>query len=248
MNLRFTLKKTSEINQSEEKQISEEFARAFGTRLPSNDYFNWKYRCNPNGDSLHLIAFVDNEFAGCRTFWNIGAKDESYQCVDTFTLQEYRKVGIFQHGTEFLIKHYNFNFFNCPNENSEPQYKKYGWEINTTLKPKLSNFNAMKSFSPEINWTKETLQWRYKKHPVFKYLQFTQDSKFFIFRVKRHIPILLGYSYSNPELRELYKPLSIFCACYDSFPGLAIEFGRLTKIYSKNSRMKHINAYWLDML
>ena len=52
-----------------------------------DNYFKWKFRDNPFGDSLHIICTQDDEVIASRVFWRLDIdRIEAYQCVDTSVL------------------------------------------------------------------------------------------------------------------------------------------------------------------
>jgi hypothetical protein len=215
--------------------------------LPCKNYFLWKYRQNPFGESLHLFASANGEFAGCRSFWNLGFLGSALQCVDTFTNTKFRGAGVFKLGTEYLLQNHDLRFYNAPNSISEKQYLKYGWRVSSTLKPKITLSRNLYPYAPEIGWAPEQLHWRYKCHPFFTYMQTVIEEKYFIFRIKKGVPVLLGYVRSDPKLTRIGKSRSMISAYYGNFPGIAVEFGGLTNILVKEINNAAIDSYWLDM-
>jgi hypothetical protein len=247
MNITFELKNTSDVTREEEELLNASFSESFDMRLPCANYFQWKYRENPFGQSRHLFAYADNVFAGCRSFWNLGFTGGALQCVDSFTNTKLRGVGVFKLGTEYLLKDYNLNFYNAPNSISRRQYLKYGWRISSILKPKIAYFKTICNHAPEIKWTHSQIKWRYKCHPYFTYMQVAIKEKYFIFRIKKGVPVLLGYVTSDPGLPGIQRARIILSAYYGAFPGLGIEFGGLTSVLVKGFEDASIDSYWLDM-
>lgn len=248
MSISFKLKKTSDISLHEEGFLNTSFTNAFKMSLPCENYFSWKYRENPFGESLHLFSYVDGIFAGCRSFWNLGFSQSALQCVDSFTNANFRGIGIFKLGSEFLLSNHDLSFYNAPNELSERQYLKYGWRHISSLKPKISLLKNILPYTPEINWSEEAILWRYKQHPYFLYKQAKIDSKYYIFRIKKGVPIMLGYSRFDPGLYTIYNSRILPTAYYGHFSGFALEFGRVTNILEYG--LYHngfIDSYWLDM-
>lgn len=247
MNISFELKKTSAVSQQEEEILNYYFADSFNMMLPCKHYFSWKYRQNPFGESLHLFARVNGDFAGCRSFWNLGFLDSALQCVDTFTNTRFRGLGVFKLGTEYLLKSHDFKFYNAPNPVSEKQYLKNGWRISSVLKPKITLTSKLYCHAPEIKWNADQLRWRYKDHPFFNYMQTAIRDKHFIFRIKKGVPVLLGYATTDPKLARIQQPRRMLSAYYGNFPGIALEFGGLTKVLINGFDIPAIDSYWFDM-
>jgi len=58
---------TDEINHDLECKIMECFNKTF-SQTKSIDYFQWKFRDNPFGKSLHIIVFDKNKVVATRVF------------------------------------------------------------------------------------------------------------------------------------------------------------------------------------
>ncbi|MFG2824701.1 GNAT family N-acetyltransferase [Kitasatospora sp. NPDC048365] len=106
-----------------------------GTR--SADFFTWKHRRNPFGDSPGLVAVApDGRLAGVRLFlrWQFRGADgrpvAAVRPVDTATHPDFQGRGIFRRLTVDLLEQVSGDaelVFNTPNGNSLPGYLKMGW-------------------------------------------------------------------------------------------------------------------------
>ena len=92
--MKFSYYWTSEVNQTLEKKIMSCFDKTF-YQNSSKNYFKWKYRDNPFGESLHIIALNKNNVVATRSFWRLDIdKTKAYQCVDTAVLPKKKKKEI----------------------------------------------------------------------------------------------------------------------------------------------------------
>lgn len=106
-----------------------------GTR--SAELWRWKHRRNPFGRSLVLVAEVEGELAGLRTFmrWRFtrhGRTIPAVRAVDTATHPRFQGRGIFTRLTRQALSELAADsnlVFNTPNSNSLPGYLKMGWTI-----------------------------------------------------------------------------------------------------------------------
>lgn len=103
----------------------------------TREFFDWKHRKNPFGQSPMWVAEVGGQLVGVRLFmrwqwrWQNGHVASAVRAVDTATHPDFQGKGIFkkltlalvdqvaQDGVEFI--------FNTPNEKSRPGYLKMGW-------------------------------------------------------------------------------------------------------------------------
>jgi len=89
--MKFSYYWTSEVNQALEKKIMLCFDKTFNNNSSKN-YFKWKYRNNPFGESLHIIALNKNKVVASRAFWRLDIdKTKAYQSVDTAVLPNFQK-------------------------------------------------------------------------------------------------------------------------------------------------------------
>jgi GNAT superfamily N-acetyltransferase len=105
-----------------------------GTR--SAEFFDWKHRRNPFGQSPGLVAEdADGRLAGVRLFlrwqWRSGGRViPAVRPVDTATHPDFRGRGIFRDLTLRLLEEVAADtelVFNTPNGSSLPGYLKMGW-------------------------------------------------------------------------------------------------------------------------
>jgi hypothetical protein len=216
---------TRQISQTLEKKIMACFDRTFN-RNSSKNYFKWKYRNNPFGDSLHIIALDKKKVVASRAFWRLDVnKTEAYQCVDTAVLPKFQNKGIFKKtaliATKILKKKL---IYNSPNKNSGPAYLKCGWKniSNSNLTKINITFFMLKS-SPEISWCFKTLEWRYKKNPNQKYYNLKKGQNYYIFReIRKRFFLLVGKTNINLNLPNINP---FICFTYDySCLGLPFRF------------------------
>lgn len=246
MDLKNKLFTTSQLRVEDIENINNLFCLTFNIDLPSFNYFEWKYIKNPFGDSLHVLTYDNDELVAVRSFWLLDENKKNYQCVDTCVLPNYQGKGIFKLTTNFILEK-KLCFYNAPNSLSRPQYLKYGWKSIKSFKPRIGLFKDVIKFASYISWSSEVLQWRYIDHPFFKYKQFKLGDKYFIFRMKKNIPVLLGYTFVNSNLTDLTFFETFFCCSYDYFEGFSLEFGILTTIVSRDSSTQFLDLYLLDM-
>lgn len=246
MKLEHKILKTAEINTEFEKIITEIFTKSFSQKLPSQNYFNWKYKNNPEGDSLHLLTMAEGKWIASRAFWRIGLGKKDYQCVDTCVLPDFQKLGVFEATSKYALSNINASFYNIPNSKSLPQYKKYGWKVNNYLKPRVYFFRNLVFNTPTIQISEKAARWRYKEHPFFEYRYKRYKGFYYIFRVKKNIPILIGKLEFNIGLRPI-SLLGGLCCSYSTIPGVGIEFGSISTVISNNHSLPPLEPYWFDM-
>lgn len=111
--------------------------QAVWNRDRSRDWFEWKYVDNPYAAAVPIfVAERGDEIVGARPFmvFRLRAGDETrlaYQPSDTMVHPDHRRRGLFTRMTERAIEHYADGppslFFNFPNSQSLPGYRKLGW-------------------------------------------------------------------------------------------------------------------------
>jgi GNAT superfamily N-acetyltransferase len=117
------------------------FAAALGWRRqdPNEEFFHWKHRENPFGDSPAWVALDEGRVVGYRTFlrWRFldeqGRAVRAVRAVDTATDPAYQGRGIFRtltlRGVAELTLAGEGLVFNTPNDQSRPGYLKMGWSV-----------------------------------------------------------------------------------------------------------------------
>lgn len=104
--------------------------------------FEWKHLRNPFGRSIALVAEVDGEVVGLRSFmrWRLagvsGARGlAAVRAVDTATAPSVQRLGIFSRLTMEAVAACEAEgvalVFNTPNDRSRPGYLKMGWKVVT---------------------------------------------------------------------------------------------------------------------
>lgn len=115
------------------------YSEVFDTWEPSRSWFDWKYSANPYVDELPIVvAERDGDLVGARPFFALpmAIGRSAYlalQPADTMVHPEHRGQGLFTTMTQRAIDHYTEReptfFFNFPNDQSLPGYRKLGWEV-----------------------------------------------------------------------------------------------------------------------
>ena len=104
--------------------------------------FEWKHLRNPFGRSIALVAEIEGEVVGLRSFmrWRLagapGARAvTAVRAVDTATSPAVQRLGIFSRLTKEAVAACAAEgvamVFNTPNDRSRPGYLKMGWQIVT---------------------------------------------------------------------------------------------------------------------
>ncbi len=127
-----------------------------------SDYWNWKFKQNPFGESILTVAEAEGEIIGFDHLWpwEFILKDEIYKAAqpcDLAVRKDYRGKGMFKKMRLFSIQSARRDgvqfLFNFPNKNSLQGNKSLGavylgeilWQVKV-LKP----FNVLKSYFSEI--------------------------------------------------------------------------------------------------
>lgn len=131
--MRFDYKLSSELTAQEVDDI----VRVFNLSLGATDAvaFQWKYRENPYGDSLHMIAYDDShdgesQCMGSMNFWrdDLGGATPAYQCVNLGMIPSHQGHGIFGETLPGCVERLNDAFlYTFPNSSSQPGFERRGW-------------------------------------------------------------------------------------------------------------------------
>lgn len=223
--MKFSYLWTSEINHNLEKKIMSCFDKTF-TKKSSRNYFKWKYRDNPFGDSLHIVVLIKDKVIASRAFWRLDInKNIAYQCVDTAVMPNFQKKGIFKKTIIIAKKILRKKLiYNSPNENSGPAYLKCGWRnIDNSNLTKINITSLMLKSSPTIGWNFQTLKWRFSKNPTQKYYSLKKGEDYYIFRkIRKRFFLLIGKTKINLKLKNVNPFL---CFSYDNeCVGLPVKF------------------------
>ena len=237
---------TNEINTTLENGIMACFNKTFSQSKPTN-YFQWKFRDNPFGESLHIIASDKDKVISTRVFWRLDLNEiEAYQCVDTSVLPEYQGKGIFGKTTQLALKILSKKFiYNHPNKFSAPSYLKYGWKTVKDSKLIKINFTSfMLERAPLIEWKTKTLRWRFENNPDLKYYTMMKNDFYYIFSIRRkNLFILLGKTKSKIDL-DYVNPF--ICFSFDKCASGLSFYSRLP--YMSKSKIKHkLHSYLFDI-
>ena len=170
--------------------LGDAFSREF-----TDDWFRWKHRDNPSGESYGLVAEDKDGFLGVRLFlrWRFDWMGGQLHCLrpcDTVTVPRSRRRGVFKALTERAMSEVAGDadfLFNTPNEQSLPGYLKLGFEQWTTVaqgvrivppgrSPMIEALGASPESNPEICVTTRDqpfLEWRYGSRSGFEYTSVT---------------------------------------------------------------------------
>lgn len=185
----------------------------------SVEKFQKKYLDNIYGESLIVLAYLDNKCIGAMAFWRNDIEGmKAYQPCEMAVLNDYRGYGIFAKMNAKGLNYIDEDalLYNFPNDNSLPYYQKISWKIHSRKRYKIYNPIAdskeiMKIDQNYLNWllndtnTKNVDLLKYiclnKKYYLLKKRtknvfiiigEIERESTFFLLRAK--LPILLHYS------------------------------------------------------
>lgn len=237
---------TSEIDAALEHNIMSCFNETFSQTKDPN-YFQWKFRDNPFGESLHVIVVNQGRVIGSRVFWRLDIEGyEAYQCVDTSILPEYQGKGLFK---STVLKALDIIgdklIYNYPNELSGPAYIKSGWKVEKNSTSVKVNFtNLMLKSAATINWSERELRWRFENNPEASYYAMKKGEFYYIFSVRRkNLFILLFKTKFNLDL-DLVK--SRICFSYDNGTNGLLCYSKLP--YMSRGVGEHVlYTYLFDM-
>ena len=237
---------TNEIKQDLERKIMICFKKTF-SQTKSKEYFQWKFRNNPFGESLHVIVFDKSKVVATRVFWRLDVNDvEAYQCVDTSVLPEYQRKGIFGNTIAIALRILKGKLiYNYPNSSSGPLYLKHGWKVVKNSKIVFANLTSlMLQNCFTIRWNYSVLNWRFKKNPEKKYYLLEKNNNYYIFSKKKFgLYNLLGRVDVKLQL-DCVKPF--VCISYDNYnPGIPIYTKLPFMFYGKSINFP--NMYHFDM-
>lgn len=104
----------------------------------TRDFWEWKHKANPFGESMTIVAEEADRLVGLRAFmrWNWSANSRivaAVRAVDTATHPDFRRRGIFSRLTRELLREATRGevsfVYNTPNRYSMPGYLKLGWRV-----------------------------------------------------------------------------------------------------------------------
>jgi hypothetical protein len=237
---------TDQINKNIENKIISCFNKTFSHKY-TNNYFDWKFRKNPFGKSLHIIGMNNKKIISSRAFWRLDINNlEAYQCVDTSVLPSYQQKGIFIKtsllGSELLN---NKLIYNSPNNYSGPTYLKCGWKkIDNSRCIKVNIRAIMTRYAHEINWNYKILKWRYEDNPVNEYFKLKEKNYYYLFRkIKNKFFLLVGKTKIRLNLKDI-KPFICFSYDHDC-KGILVK---LRHPWVLKGRVNHnIKSYHFDL-
>jgi len=244
--LKIKILKSSEVDSKTENEVMDCFNETFNQKK-SKLYFDWKFRANPFGESIHVLAYLDNLMVSSRVFWRLDLNEtEAYQCVDTSVLNDYHGKGIFRKSTESALEYLGQKtIYNYPNKNSFPAYLKLGWKENPLSNIKFNLFHIIARDTPPINWSFDKQKWRFKDNPEVIYYSCVFGDKFLILRKKRGFFFSIGKTNFDIGLEKV-NPIVLFS--YDlNIKGLKVPFKKALTL-SKNFKGESIPFYHYDMM
>lgn len=223
-NYKITYLWTNKINKNIENKIMSCFNKTFAHKY-NDSYFDWKFRKNPFGKSLHIFVMDKDRIISSRAFWRLDIDNlESYQCVDTAVLPTYQNRGIFKETILMAFKILKKKIiYNSPNKNSSPAYQKSGLKtIKDSNFTKVNFTSLMLKKAPTIKWDYKILKWRYEENPIITYYKLKKGNYFYIFRkIKSKFFLLVGKTKIKLNLTDV-NPL--ICFSYDEVcKGLVIR-------------------------
>jgi len=205
--INYIVKMTQEITNDDVEKFLNLFNFVFD-EIKDNLWFNWKYKQNIYGDSIHVFAYDEDKLVGIRCFWrNDLIKQIAYQPCDTAVLSEYRNRGIFSSMSRFALEKSKGAFiYNFPNENSLPANLKMGWKIYKNrylgLNLRLDDLNNEEDYIDE-----EYLKWRYVENPNNKYYYTSgREKSYLLLKRKNGIYFYLGNF--EPKFNQYFEKTS----------------------------------------
>ena len=237
---------TSEIDKTREAELMEAFCTTFSVQKPEN-YFQWKFRDNPFGDSIHVLVYDEGKLISTRAFWRLDIDGtESYQCVDTAVIPSYQGCGIFTLSTEAALKYLGDKpIYNHPNAKSRPAYLKSGWTVNSQHRVRTTLTHLALKSSPEIDWPPEQLAWRFNQNPTAQYACLQRDNVNHIFGFRRNKwAVLLGSTKRSLNLPAIDPKL---CLSYDP-SAVGIGLAKKQVWLQKGKLPVTLFSYLFDMM
>lgn len=225
--LRFAYKMTSELTQQDILDILS-VLNATLLSWGGEQLFRWKFVDNPDGDSLHLIAYDGSQPIGTVSFWrNDLPETRAYQCVDLGVVPSHRRLGVFQvAATECVARLEGAYLYTFPNVSSPsfPGFLKLGWllkrkmPISVHLSPGVLRHYEKRECVPD-----RYAQWRFAQHPTKQYYVYRHHDKFFLLSRRRSYVYIIGGMLSQDfGLPEAHPRLLIsydFPNCILRVPG-----------------------------
>ncbi len=126
--------------------------------------FKKKYLDNIYGESLIILAHVNDKCVGAMAFWRNDIEGKkAFQPCEMAVLCDYRGHGIFSkmnnEGLNYLEK--DALLYNFPNDNSLPFYTKSGWVIHSKKRYKI--FNPITDSKEIVKIDGEYLEWLFNE-------------------------------------------------------------------------------------
>lgn len=134
------------------------------SKVNSKEWFYWKFRDNPYGESILACAEENGEIAGCvgygiQPFSLNGITLTAVLSFETFVHPDFQGQGIFSNLLKYAetkLKEQNIDFIlNFPNTNSLKGFLKHGWKKMETPQYRIKLNNFLKVMIGIRNITKE---------------------------------------------------------------------------------------------
>lgn len=117
------------------------------------EYWNWKFRDNPFGESILTVTETDNRLIAVNNLWPWelsirGSVIKALQPCDSVVQADWRGKGFFKkmriHGVEIAREQGVSLLFNFPNENSIKAYLSLGWHFQGKISWRVKVLNPVK--------------------------------------------------------------------------------------------------------
>ncbi len=124
------------------------------------EYWNWKYRDNPFGKPLILVALKEDKIVGHEALWPMplsvnGINQLSYQSVDSMVHPDFRGRGIFNNLIARSMEECSTLtcpiIFGFPNRSSYKIYTKFGWISDSSFHRFIKILNWQDVFNSRIS-------------------------------------------------------------------------------------------------
>ena len=216
--MKYVYKMTSELTAQERRATISVLNTTFGAIPPvgslwgDDQFFQWKYGDNPYGESLHVIAYDQDQPVASMTMWRNDIDDLlSYHLADLAVLPSHQRKGIFQNMETGCIDRLNgayiYNSFSIPA--SLEGFFKFGWNIRRKgvvsfhLSSVVMRRCAEWSLIPD-----EYAKWRFVHHPTREYFVSRLIGKPFLLSKKRRgVYVLVGPVSNDFGLTEVRPPI-----------------------------------------
>lgn len=163
----------------------------------SVEKFKKKYHDNIYGDSLIILAYLDNQCVGAMAFWRNDIEGvKAYQPCEMAVSNDYRGYGIFSKMNNKGLNYIEEDtlLYNFPNDNSLPFYQKIGWTIHSRKRAKI--YNPITNSKEIMKIDEKYLEWllndtNSKNIDLLKYI--CLNKKYYLLKKKKkNIYLIIG--------------------------------------------------------